>query len=846
MNNADKIEETTPNTPSVSDAETSGSNRPVDATPFQTVLTRLTELNGHPAVQKGEWWMTNCPVHDDHTPSLGLKETADGVAIKCFAECKRHDILRKLKLTAEDLKTQKSQSQIKVVYPYHDEDGTLLYEAIRYEPKAFRQRKPDGRGGYVWSMKDVKRVPYQLPDLLAAVSGGKVIYIVEGEKDADALRALGLAATTNSGGAGKWLSTFSAYLQGAFVVILPDNDEPGTKHAEQVAHSLVGSAKEIRILALPQLPPKGDVSDWLTSGHSGDELETLVKQTAVFSLPPAAEILDMAPATIRRPLCLIDGYAYAVVWVTIQTGEETQKCTVIVRNDGRYYSDHPLPECRPLKELGLKIELHEAPPEEMTWSGAGVKRFVNGERPDPAAVFRRCSQSVSHFMDFNESFDSQSEICDLIAVYVMGTYLLAAFSVVGYIWSNGERGTAKTKLLSVITKMAHLGLMVLAGGSYASLRDLADYGAAIAFDDCDEMLSSNRGDPDKRSLLLAGNRRGAFVTVKEPAGKNEWVTRYIDAFCPRLFSAISLPDPVLASRSIVIPLIRSVEDLKANSDPEDNKQWPVNRRELIDDLFAVGLTHLPELSKYDELGASRSGMIGRDLDPWRMPLGVSLWLEENWGVEGLYSRMLTLCEKYQAERSDLEDDDPTRILILSLARMLVVSAQPQLVFSTGTLAQSMNEVAVENECPVQGVEFTNAQKVGRLLKQLRFEKMPRTSRSKQWRVSAAGLHAIARSHSMVLPGLSNGINGTNGISAQESAVPLCHECTPCHDARGGATAELDSASVSTEASSVETEPEDNTVEVGEKDTTELTNLEPEPVLETEPSGNDLDWTGGVQ
>src|SRR5262249_22319572 len=158
------------------------------------------------------------------------------------------------------------------------------------------------------------------------------------------------------------------------------------------------------------------------------------------------------------------------------------------------------------------------------------------------------------YMDFRRSLTSQETMCELVACYILGTYLLDAFGVVGYLWPNGDKGCGKSNFLYVITELAYLGQVILAGSSYAALRALDDYGATLAFDDAEGVMDIKRTDPDKRALLLAGNRRGASVTVKEPAGDRGWVTRYIHAFCPRLFSAIKLPDEVLESRSIIIPL----------------------------------------------------------------------------------------------------------------------------------------------------------------------------------------------------------------------------------------------------------------------------------------------------
>ena len=161
-------------------------------------------------------------------------------------------------------------------YPYTDENGELLFEVVRYEPKDFRQRRPDGRGGHVQNIKGVRLVPYRLPELIEDLAQDRTVFLVEGEKDVDRLRKLGIPATCNPAGAGKWRDEFSPTLDGADVVILPDNDDAGREHADKVARSISSHAARIRVVALPDLPRKGDVSDWLTAGGTVEALHDLV------------------------------------------------------------------------------------------------------------------------------------------------------------------------------------------------------------------------------------------------------------------------------------------------------------------------------------------------------------------------------------------------------------------------------------------------------------------------------------------------------------------------------------------------------------------------------------------
>ena len=152
----------------------------------------------------------------------------------------------------------------------------MRYQVVRYSPKDFRARQPDGKGGWTWNLQGVERIPYRLPGLIEGIALGRTVYITEGEKDADALHSLGLTATTNAGGADKWRSEYNQYFAGADVVILPDNDEPGRQHAKATERAITGVAASVRILELPGLPGKGDVSDWLCDGHTLSELERLI------------------------------------------------------------------------------------------------------------------------------------------------------------------------------------------------------------------------------------------------------------------------------------------------------------------------------------------------------------------------------------------------------------------------------------------------------------------------------------------------------------------------------------------------------------------------------------------
>lgn len=173
----------------------------------------------------------------------------------------------------------KGRGPIEATYNYRDEAGAVRYQVVRYKSKAFVQRQPTPAGGWAWNMDGVQRIPYRLPELLAAPKADVVI-ICEGEKDVDRVRAEGFVATCNAGGAGKWADELSTHLAGRKVVIIPDNDAPGRRHAEAVAASVKPHTQSVKVLDLvvdlPDLKAGGDLSDWLDAGRTVEDLGRLI------------------------------------------------------------------------------------------------------------------------------------------------------------------------------------------------------------------------------------------------------------------------------------------------------------------------------------------------------------------------------------------------------------------------------------------------------------------------------------------------------------------------------------------------------------------------------------------
>jgi putative DNA primase/helicase len=181
--------------------------------------------------------------------------------------------------------------EIVAVYSYTDEDGELLFQTVRYAPKSFRARRPDPDkpGEWVWNLNGVRRVLYRLPEVLKASS----VLVVEGEKDVETARKLGLVATCNSGGAGKWRDEYSEALADKLLTIIPDADEPGRKHGQTVAASLEGKAASTRVI---ELPGAKDLSEWVAHGGTRESLLGLIEAPAEATAQPGNDDRIPPPA----------------------------------------------------------------------------------------------------------------------------------------------------------------------------------------------------------------------------------------------------------------------------------------------------------------------------------------------------------------------------------------------------------------------------------------------------------------------------------------------------------------------------------------------------------------------
>jgi replicative DNA helicase len=233
-------------------------------------------------------WRGPCPIHNGKDPNFAVN--AETGLAQCHSQCGRGWDLISLEQELSGLDFPKAKDRVfelvgrpkvpweernvEAIYDYTDESGRLLYQVLRYFGKEFKQRRPDGRGGWVWGLGDTQRVPYRLPRL----SSSEFVGIVEGEKDVLTLERLDMVATCNNGGAGNFKPELVKFFSGKKVGIFPDNDDPGRDHALKVATLLGPVAKTIKIVELPDIPLKGDVTDFVNRGGTVAELRELYRK----------------------------------------------------------------------------------------------------------------------------------------------------------------------------------------------------------------------------------------------------------------------------------------------------------------------------------------------------------------------------------------------------------------------------------------------------------------------------------------------------------------------------------------------------------------------------------------
>lgn len=494
---------------------------------LQKVLSRLKGVK-----KDGKGWKALCPAHNDRKPSLKIDETEDGrILLKCFAGCGIENIVAAIGLKMSDLYPEGpsntiSLPQIVADYIYRDETGKILFRVCRTNPKGFYQQRPDGRGGWINGRGDVEPVLYRLPEVIKAVQAGQTIFIVEGEKDVENLVRLGLVATTSPGGAQGWKKHYAKYLEGANLVLLPDNDDPGRKYVEGIAKSLRGKAKSIKIIDLPDLPEHGDVSDWLQAGGTKEELLAIVEKTLEWEPEPKDKEKGRRKKTkdneevkpIQTSFLEANGKLYEQIYlgdtsVFIEYDPETDQAQIVEKvmaND----------------EIYVPIGNDGKDPEELKFNAVRLPSAVI-EYGDTLTLLSEIESFIYHYLDVSSTYRK------FASYYILLSWVYDRFNTLPYLRAIGDTGCGKSRFLDVIGLLCYKPIVAAGCITPAPVfRMLKKWSGTLIIDEAD--LKNSDEYNEVVTILNCGFERGRAVIRATKDRPDE--LQFFPVYGPKVFA----------------------------------------------------------------------------------------------------------------------------------------------------------------------------------------------------------------------------------------------------------------------------------------------------------------------
>jgi len=702
-----------------------------------------------------------------------------------------------------DIDGQAVLYQFKPDTPRKDDRG----KSIKYETPAKAAMRLDMGVGQQELLKDP-----QVP-----------LWIGEGIKKTDAMRTHGLCAVVllgvwnfkgkNAYGGVTLLADWDLIaLNRRQVRIVFDSDvmtkPPVRKALDRLTAHLQRKGAHVVAVYLPtEGGQKVGVDDYLRT-HSVQDLEGLIEAPRPQPEPakPIIRLLDHFPNVMTKPLQLIDGHSYATTWLPLEitrtevpgkAGEivhlaqplvSIERHRFLVREDGTLFADVPDPVVQPIQALGFALACGDAQSNDRLWSPPGVKAYRTGRNPQPATTFEQVVRVYDHFIDFRGSLAEQNTMCEVSACLTLMTWFADAFTVLPYPWATSPGpGSGKTKWGICWTKTSYLGYQTTMGGTFSALRDLAEAGATLLFDDAEIISELEEVDPDKRELVLAGNRKGVQIPVKEPVVGGAWRIKWMNAYCPRGFTAIGLPTGALETRCIVMPFLKTDDPTRGNRDPASEETWPVNRRRLIDALWALALSLLSEAAQIWRGLADERELMGRAFEPWRAVIAIAKLLEKHGAVE-LESRMRATMLAYQTQKQTFLPADPIALVIQAVLRLIPDVADVADVltflcetprehrFKTSEITKEVFRLAKDYDVGVELGEHPG-KKIGHLLSKLRFVKADEED-SRGWKIKGPELVRLAKAYgiSTIVTSerpLSQENVRTSGTSGTSARCPSC-------------------------------------------------------------------------
>jgi hypothetical protein len=531
---------------------------------------------------------------------------------------------------------------------YQNSDGTFILKDGKPDKK-FRQRRPDPdhAGKWIFNTDGVPTLIYRLPEVIEAIANDHLVLVVEGEGKADLLSGWNVTATCNPGGAKKWKSEHSEFLRGADVVLVPDNDDPGWKHVHDVGASLVGVAKRIRVLRLPNLKDKGDVIDWAAAGGTREQLDALLNDAPAWMPPTIGKTGEQtteekAKAKAREDE-LLDALAKA-------EGLEY----VRQRNAAR-------------QELGVGV------------TSADIDREVS-KRRDTAPLY-------GHWIvePWPEPVDGDSLLRDIInryrriavcshdasltvALWLMFSWVhddIAVHSPILLV-TSAEPECGKTTTLGFMSFLAPRAIASVDISKAALFRSIQRWSPSFIIDEFDNVLASrNEGQSELKSVINSGHVRGQCVIR---CITDDQTPEPFSTFAAKAIGMIGrkMP-PATLSRCIIIELQRRTKDeaIERFLHKDDSELNDLRRRLLrwsMDNADTLDAAEVSMPAQFDN----------RRADNWRVLFSIADLCSsvEDWG------------DKARIAASKLEgESDATSASIRLLAAFKVIMGDAEDIWS---------------------------------------------------------------------------------------------------------------------------------------------------------------------
>ena len=499
--------------------------------------------------REGKNWIALCPFHPDkNRPNLYIDEEKE--KYHCFA-CNRKGFLynpkyRKLRYSYH--------RNIAATYNYKDEKGNVLYQVVRYHPKGFSQRRPDGKGEWIWNMKGINPVPYHLPEIIGAI---EPVLIVEGEKDVENLRSLGFTATTSPMGAGKWKASYDQYLKDKEVILVPDNDKPGYQHCRNIGQSLCGIAKKIKWLELPGLEEKEDVSDWIEKGNTKDKLLQLIKAAPDF-IP---EKYDERKRTGKSAHSILKDRTKSIVPDLIHLVGEDGRTKYLFCKKGQWL----------IEEYFIKDGKRYSPKQNLPIKILDANIINRSLKIDITRLATEINAFIKSYLEM--PLDSDYLI---LTMWVFHTYIIEKFNTTPILYFYGVKETGKSRAGEVLSELAFRAQRLTSLTEATLFRSVELFKPALIIDEI--KLMGKGGNQGLADLIKTTYKRGVKVSRINLNKYGEDQIEYYDTFTPLvLCTTESIPD-IIESRCILFIM-------QKNSNPQIerkiDKKWANDLRERL-------------------------------------------------------------------------------------------------------------------------------------------------------------------------------------------------------------------------------------------------------------------------